>query len=415
MIFWVRVDGFYSFVLHLFRLNRPVMKKIFTACFVSVLISANAQITLTPADFGSPGDTVYQATDQTISGINLGTPSAVSQNWDFGFFGIDRFDTLLFVNPADAPGGADFPNATVALLSGNTSLFFNNSPSGLQVLGNGAGAEGFGFSAPFNPPFNLLNYPATYGASSTQSYSFDVTEYIGLDTTVTLPFIGQVTILLDSIRIKRSAQVEINFDAFGNLTLPIGTFSSLRAMNVQTNNDTTYAYMLQPVSIPAFGINLVAGWNIITNDLASAVSLVVPGIFLGNTTGISIEKSYDWFTNGKDYIICSVQLDAVNNDAPLRARYLSDPVFLGQPDTDLLPGALVYPNPACDFLAFSGLPGDFSGLALLTDMSGRVVLKSPVVFGSHLSLRNLSPGLYALSVISDDGKFVIQDKVQKIR
>ncbi len=410
-----RLANFPHFVLHLLKLKFCTMKRIFILPFVFAAFTANAQITLNQADFGSPGDTVFQATDQTLPAIVLGNASAAAQNWDFSFFGIDRFDTLRFVNPATAPGGADFPNASVALLSGNSSLFFNNTASNLQVLGNGAGAGGFGFSAPFNPPFNLLSYPATYGANSIQNYNFDVTEYIGLDTIVDAPLVGQLTIQLDSIRIKRAAQVVINIDAFGNITLPIGTFNSLRALNVQTNNDTTYAYLLQPISIPLLQINLSAGWNVITNDIAAAIALVAPGIFIGNTTGITVEKSYDWFTNGKDYFICSVQLDAANNDAPLRARYLSDPVFLSNPSLDLIPGAYVYPNPSSEFVAFSGLPQDFSGQAIITDMNGRTVLRSSLLFGSQLSVQHLSAGMYSVSVISQDGKLVIQDKFQKIK
>jgi hypothetical protein len=173
--------------------------------------------------------------------------------------------------------------------------------------------------------------------------------------------------------------------------------------------------MLQPVSVPLLGINLTAGWNVITNDIAAAIALVAPGVFVGNTTGITVEKSYDWFTNGRDYLICSVQLDAENNDAPLRARYLSDPVFLSNPNLDLIPGAFVYPNPTSEFVTFSGLPQDFSGQAIFTDMTGRVVLRSSIFFGSQISVQQLAAGMYAVSVISNDGKLVIQDKIQKVK
>ena len=392
------------------------MKKLFIlTCSFSALIS-QAQITLNQSDFGSPGDVFYQATDETVVELNVGMASATAQNWNFSTLTIDQFDTLNFVTPANAPGGGDFPNASVALLTGpNTALFFNNTSGSVQVLGNGAGAGGFGFSAPFNPPFNLLTYPTTYGANSSQNYSFDITNYIGLDTTADVPIVGTLVIQLDSIRIKREGQVNINFDAFGNLTLPIGTFSSLRALNVQTNNDSTFAYLLQPVSIPLFNINLTAGWNVITNDIAAAISVVAPGIFVGNTTGVTVEKSYDWFTNNKDYLICSIRVDSATAMIPQSARYLSDPIFLSNPEMELIDGGYVYPNPAGHLISFSGLPQGFTGVAVMTDMSGRVMQKTSILANAPISIEDLPSGLYAVSVMSQDGKVVLQDKVQKIK
>lgn len=392
------------------------MKKLFIlTCSFSALIS-QAQITLNQSDFGSPGDVFYQATDETVVELNVGMASATAQNWNFSTLTIDQFDTLNFVNPANAPGGGDFPNASVALLTGpNTALFFNNTSGSVQVLGNGAGAGGFGFSAPFNPPFNLLTYPTTYGANSSQNYSFDITNYIGLDTTADVPIVGTLVIQLDSIRIKREGQVNINFDAFGNLTLPIGTFSSLRALNVQTNNDSTFAYLLQPVSIPLFNINLTAGWNVITNDIAAAISVVAPGIFVGNTTGVTVEKSYDWFTNNKDYLICSIRVDSATAMIPQSARYLSDPIFLSNPEMELIDGGFVYPNPSAQYLSFSGLPQGFTGMVVMTDMAGRVLQKTALISNAPISIEELPSGLYAVSVISHEGKVVMQDKVQKIK
>jgi hypothetical protein len=392
------------------------MKKLFIlSCSFSAVIS-QAQITLNQSDFGSPGDVFYQAVDGSAGELNLGTASSTTQNWNFTTLTIDQLDTLNFVNPANAPGGIDFPNASVALLTGpNTALFFNNTPNAVQVLGNGAGAGGFGFSAPFNPPFNLLTYPTTYGANSSQNYSFDITNYIGLDTTADVPIVGTLVVQLDSIRIKRDAQVNINFDAFGNLTLPIGTFNSLRALNVQTNNDSTFAYLLQPVSIPLFNINLTTGWNIITNDIAAAISVVAPGIFVGNTTGITVEKSYDWFTNNKDYLLCTVRVDSATATIPQSARYLSDPIFLSNPEADLIEGAYAYPNPTNQFMAINGLPTGFSGQVILTDMGGRTVMRSSFFAETPISLEHLPTGLFNVTVISQEGKVMFRDKIQKVK
>ncbi|MCG9910467.1 MAG: T9SS type A sorting domain-containing protein [Flavobacteriales bacterium] len=390
------------------------MKKLFLIPAMFTAFAVQAQITLNQSDFAVAGDTVYMATDNSVTGLAVGNASATAQTWNFTSLTIDAFDTLLFVNPAAAPGGADFPNANVALITGSAATFFNNTASGAAVLGNGGGFGGFAFSAPYNPPFNLLTYPTGLGTTINQNYSFDVTEYIGIDTTVNVPLVGNITIQLDSLRLKRLGQVDIDFDAFGTMQLPIGNYPALRCLNTQTNNDTTFAYLLQPVSIPVLGINLVAGWNVITNDIAASISIIAPGIFLGNTTGIVVEKSYDWFANNGDYRIVSVVLDPANNN-PQRAEFKSDPIFLSTPASALLPNVNVYPNPSSEWISLQGVPEGFAGTLHIVDMNGKTVYQTVYNGQSLISVSALANGMYSVRLANTAGQLVYADKIQVVK
>jgi hypothetical protein len=387
------------------------MKKLFLIPSIFTAIAAQAQITLNQSDFGVAGDTVYMATDNSVTGLAVGNAGVTAQTWNFTSLTIDAFDTLLFVDPAVAPGGADFPDANVALITGNAAIFFNNTASGAAVLGNGGGFGGFAFSAPFNPPFDLLTYPTGLGTTINQNYSFDVTEYIGIDTTVNVPLVGNVSLQLDSLRLKRLGQVDIIFDAFGTVQLPIGNFQALRCFTTLTNNDTTFAYLLQPVSIPVLGINFPAGWNVITNDVAASISIIAPGIFLGNTTGIVVEKSYDWFANNADYKIVSVVLDPANN-SPKRAEFKSDPSFLYTPASTLLPNVNVYPNPSSAWISLQGVPEGFAGTLHIVDMNGKTVYQTLYNGQSAISVSALAEGMYSIRLVNTAGQPVYADKFQ---
>lgn len=254
------------------------MKKLSFLPLLLVAGFSQAQITLSQADFASVGDTVFMATDQTLPGINVGTAGASAQTWNFTSLNIEDFDSLLFVAPGSAVGGADFPSANIAMVTGATSTFFIKSASNVKVLGSGGAAQGFGFSAPFNPPYNILTFPTTLGTTINETSGFDVTEFIGIDTTV-----FGMNVQLDSLRFKRDLESDITFDAHGTIGLPVGSFQALRAYSEQTVNDSIYAFMGAP--LPAFGLD--AGWNTIDQSTLTAISALAPELFTGQTIGIT--------------------------------------------------------------------------------------------------------------------------------
>ena len=386
------------------------MKKL---SFLPLLLAAGfsqAQITLTQADFASVGDTLYMATDQSLAGLNVGTAGSAAQVWNFTGLGIEDFDSLLFVAPATAVGGADFPTANVALVTGVTSTFFIKSASDVKVLGSGGAAQGFGFSAPFNPPYNILTFPATVGTTINATSGFDVTEFIGIDTTV----FGQ-NIQLDSLRFKRELQSDITFDAHGNIGLPIDSYDALRAYNVQTVNDSIYAYMGAPVNLGIVGITLDAGWNTIDQNTLDAIGLLAPGMFTGQTIGVSVTKSYDWYANGVGYRLASVQV----NDAgqPVKAEYLSDPslVGMGVDESEALPKAYVYPNPTGEFLRFSGVDAGTEGTLRVLDLNGKTVMNARFVGQNQVSVSELPTGTYFFQLSDKQGRLLFSDKFQVVK
>src|ERR1017187_8810184 len=94
------------------------MKKILLiiAAFLAV-ITANAQITITQADFGNVYFHATQANDTLVNPvyINVGNPSALTQTWNFDSLRNDYTDILQFMTVAStpAPFAASFGAANI--------------------------------------------------------------------------------------------------------------------------------------------------------------------------------------------------------------------------------------------------------------------------------------------------------------
>jgi hypothetical protein len=381
------------------------MKKLF---FLPLLLAAGytqAQITLDQTDFASVGDTVFLATDITIPGTNLGSPSASAQTWNFTNFGIDGFDTLLFVSPASTGLDAEFPTANIALLTGQTTTFFNKTSGSVKILGNGGAAQGFGFTALYNPPYDILTFPTTNTTTISAISGFDAIEFIGIDTTV--PLIGQIKV--DSVRFKRELESEITFDAFGNVTLPVGTFNSLRAYNEQTTNDSLYINMGAPVPF----LSLTQGWNTVTPALLAQINGLAPGLFTGQTIGFTTTRSYDWYAKSVGYRLASIEVN--QSGQPTRAQYLSNPSLLSIGTEELLPTAFIYPNPTAEFIALSGVSNDTQGNITVLDLNGKAVLNAIYNGQYQISVAGLASGTYFFRFTNKQGKLVFADKFQIVK
>lgn len=381
------------------------MKKLSFLPLLLVAGFSQAQITLSQADFASVGDTVFMATDQTLPGINVGTAGASAQTWNFTSLNIEDFDSLLFVAPGSAVGGADFPSANIAMVTGATSTFFIKSASNVKVLGSGGAAQGFGFSAPFNPPYNILTFPTTLGTTINETSGFDVTEFIGIDTTV-----FGMNVQLDSLRFKRDLESDITFDAHGTIGLPVGSFQALRAYSEQTVNDSIYAFMGAP--LPAFGLD--AGWNTIDQSTLTAISALAPELFTGQTIGITVTRSYDWYAQGKDYRLASIQINDV--DQPVKAEYISHPSLLASVnESEVLPTAFVYPNPTTEFLQLSGVAAGTQGNLTVLDMNGKTVMNARYNGQNQISVSGLGTGTYFFNLVDKQGKLLFSDKFQVVK
>jgi hypothetical protein len=201
------------------------------ALFVSPL---GAQIVLDSGDIPHVvGDTsIYKFSDEQLS-IDIGTIGG-PQSWTFDTSFSGGVYPVVVVGPGSTPFAGQFPDASMAWKyaepdSGDFYTFMNLAPGYLTD-------EGFGFDLPettvamvWDIPDTLIVFPAMLG-SSWSSHA------VGTDT-----LNPQTWMTFERI-------THNDVDAFGTMTIPLGTRASLRISTLDTTITTT-CYMGVPILV----------------------------------------------------------------------------------------------------------------------------------------------------------------------
>ncbi|TXB59740.1 PKD domain-containing protein [Phaeodactylibacter luteus] len=208
------------------------MKRIWLYTLLPMLLPClgQSQITLGPDDIPAFGTVLSFGVDTLPFEPGIGQAAAEAQTWSFlGLSAGETFDNTV-VDPAATPAGGLFPNATFAFEASNGLYAYATLTEDalLAAGGSAPGPTGEVFTVAFNPGQQLLPVPATYGSSFSSTFGFQL-EIDGSDFGA------------DSIRIIEQGSVTAEIDAFGEVTVPAGTFEALRQRSEVITNDSIYA------------------------------------------------------------------------------------------------------------------------------------------------------------------------------
>lgn len=147
-------------------------------------------------------------------------PGNPMQSWDFSGFTSAAQEVLTIVEPSSLPNNSDFPNATFAFSSSQTTSFIRFESNDYLFLG---GTSGEGASAAQvdqnDSPLILLRVPSTYN----QNFSHT----------------SRMVLTTSSYVIRRKIESESTADGYGTLITPAGTFDdALRITTTKTIYDT---------------------------------------------------------------------------------------------------------------------------------------------------------------------------------
>jgi PKD repeat protein len=251
------------------------MKKLYIlSAFVFFCAFADAQITIDASDAPPVGATYLYGVDTTLSEIGPG-PDGMGQSWDFT--GFDQEETLFTssVDPAATPGAASFPDADIALETGGLYSYAIINEDGLFGIGGTAEQEGFIFTASFDPPQQLLANPTSFGTTFTNNFGFEI-------------FIDGSDFGADSVWVKQVGTTEAEVTASGMVTVPGGTYESLRLTSTITTIDSVW-------------IKFLGNWLLVQDDMSTTVN-------------------YEWW--GKDGISTIAVLETDIDGNPLSFEYL---------------------------------------------------------------------------------------------
>lgn len=244
------------------------MKKFFLMLLVFVNIHLYGQISITNADFGIVGDSIFLSQNNSITG-NFSVGATGLQTWNFTNIGNGVLDTIYFSNPQFTSYFSLFNQATEVTGKDNDLTYFFNNPAYRAVDGivTDLFNNGNVYALNYSPDLTLLNFPSTYLDSFYVSAVIDTS----VDTSIVVPPLFN----FDSVRLKRVIIHDSKIDAYGQISTPGGTFSSIRQYRIETQIDTLWTHTVG------------GGW---------ALSPVSP-------TSSSITHKYIWYTNNKKYQI----------------------------------------------------------------------------------------------------------------
>ena len=354
--------------------------QLFTIALAFISVNTLAQITVTDSDIISVGDIVYQAVDSLPSNsITIGN-SGANQTWDFSSLQDMEVDIIEVISPVGTPYENIHPDANMCVEIDNELLYLDKSPTGLEMVGY------------VDIPLNMLMIPLplVYGLSQ-QSGPNTVMDSVfsnmflpdSLAPFISLnPSYDQV----DSLKVTAVITSEFNVDAWGNVTIPLGTFDALRLKVEETTTTDFYAYC-------SSSLGLGGGWY------------SVPAQLFPSETEIS--NRYQWWSNDPSvkFMLAELEMDSLSNNVEFVTFLTTPPTSTSNLESVKVN---VYPNPTSkDLMITTNL---INCSYNLTDVKGSKLLSNEFNNSTVIDLSSYSSGTYFLKVYTEEGD-VITKKV----
>ncbi len=350
--------------------------------------SIQAQITITNATFPALGDTLHFAFD-TSPDVFVFTPPGGNQNWDFSSLTADFAQQQIFKSPATGTAIAAFPGATVLYLNNNLENYLSVSNQAVAFLGYyGADPIGLGFNAAikYNPPIVERRSPVNF---------FDINQ---ISSGLLLPvsaadvpgtIVNQLPVRPDSLRIRIAINRLDVVDAWGNVTIPGGTYPVLREKRTQ------FREFRLDAKVPPLG------WLDVTDVAIQSLGLT--------TLGVDTIVTYNFYNNISKEPIAVVTL-ANDQATPVLVQYKSN--ALTTDVTELASEMLqvsAFPNPAAGNvrLRFSNMKSGQYVLKMYNVLGMEVLSETYQIpgkqFEAEVDVSKLGAGTYWYSLLDDRG------------
>ena len=297
-------------------------ENLFTIALLFLGINTFSQITVTDNDILSIGDIMYLTEPDSINAsINIGN-SGPNQNWDFSTLQIGNIETSQCIDPNGTPHSQYYPNANICIEENGDYLYFNKSLTKVELLGEG--------DSVFQQPLVVLPLPLSYGSTYTDGPILMLDSIIG-GSVVNLMLssqgitAGMISLgaahTADTLNIQLEVVTEFDVDAWGAMTIPMGTFNCLRLKIERTSNSVIQVYCSDTLT------GAGSGWYTLPwSDLDQ-------------------ETSYQWWSNDVNtkFALAEAQVDSIGN-IDKSVRFLHNSTNNIQ-DGDAISSIKAYPIP----------------------------------------------------------------------
>lgn len=359
------------------------MKQFLLLLFISFLIGAKGQITITSSSMPNVGDTIRYS-DASIPSLGDYTVTGTGYNWDFSTLSptgqaIRKFESALstpyvFFGSGYGEKTSDSIGFSPILFK-NIYSFYKKNSSKFYVDGIGMTFSGFPIPNFYADKDELYLFPLRYMNRDSTTFKFST-----VTTGSTIPSYSK-----QGYRITES-------DGWGKITTPYGSDSCLRVVTTQYSQDS------------------------IKGSLAVGTFTIPLNIGFQNYT-----KSYQWLTRGEriPYLEVTGTLVA-GNFVPTQVKYRDiKRSLVGVKEESLSNLALaVFPNPANTELSIV-IPESAGHIAAeILDLQGKIVLLRDLGSNSHMinqhqiDVSSLAKGLYILNLSNSSGKQSLKILIQ---
>lgn len=360
---------------------------------------------------GTPGQTFVMAGDTNLVFDIVYDPGNTGTGliWNFQGLDLDELDTLNFQTPTGQEA-TDFPGINLTNSSNVGNLAFDRDiVNGLFLLGASLDMGGFPVSLNYNPPQKQLDYVNSVGTTFNTTSYVDEVIYVGISQNV----LGcQVDV--DSVNIKRKSDYTVNFDASGELRLPLDTFAyALCANTKEITLDSIFIYCPTGISGPScsgFGLSAPVGWSLAPDFLVS-FSGFAPGAVTLDSAYTSV--FYVPYTISPVCIISfdydSAYIDTNYYTARFKGTNTPD---IGFEELDQI-SLNVYPNPTASILMLQTDAILTNATILIFNSQGQQVRTQTLNGSSSVDVSGLTNGMYYYQLAEGKkllhmGKFIIE-------
>lgn len=357
-----------------------------------------AQITLTGAYIPQVGDTLFQATDNLPSGVEISGPGP-NQRWDFTTLQAP-FSQIIDLRPAgEGRAAGSFPSADAVLGSGGPAEFYYHITNSRYELVGVSGYDplnlGLDLTVAINPPVVERRAPLRYGDQHQSSASVAVA-FASQDLPPAV--LDQLPIRPDSFRLRTVFRRQNIVDAWGTLTIPGGVYHVLREKRTETTNTRIEAklgfFPWQDITglLPYAGAlpqDTVANYYYFSNEAKEAVAILTTDNFTRRVTR-AVFKAHREVTTALDEA------------------------------TESVAGVYAFPNPAIVNVRFefTNLPPGEYQLTIYNVLGVKVWNRRYFINGPRtekIDISSLRKGTYLYSLTNERGKTITTRRLMVIR
>ncbi len=322
-------------------------------CFATI---GNSQITITRNDIVNAGDSLFLYLDTVPNNTIISPGETGNQTWDFTNLEEHDIDSIFLLHPYETEYFSEFPSSNVAafVVKDDMYVYLTKNETGLYQNGM------VGDLTDNGEIDTIIN-------SNSEAMIFTPLNYndMTLDTV-------KRELVLGNMKVIQTIHVKDTIDAYGDITLSSGTFSSLRKFGQSIQIDSIYTYS---------GVD----WVFVQKNI--------------DTT-----YEYEWWTNDAKakFFICSFGYDIVEDTITSDISYLKEVRFSDIKEVALSTNTLIYPNPNNGVFTIKSNVNQIDFVEIL-DYTGKIVnILAPKNNIFEVDISGKSKGLYFIRINSGE-------------